>query len=1155
MQIPRVMLNGGEVSEEVASLALVNERVRMGLRTCLNFIPIRSGGAYKRTGFKHCATSTLDYLLTTPRFILRTLTIGSDSYLVEIGEGYIKLYDHEGNRIVRGPDESVSTSMLADWVGVPIITNDGGLVYRLDPITSPPSGNSNYPYVIYVNGTVMSYFSTDVKFAPASMLADTWTIATHADGVRLTNPTIYLNSTVVGTAVLDYRTSLFTPYTEEHLRELDDDDAAFTKLIAHEVYPLGALIRTSESGEDWFYGQVDYNVASEDPYARPSNLQLVTTPPNASENQTLYEYAVAAVDEEGREGPPIIFSAGLGPNVPGPDEPGTQFEWYGRSDNEGEDIYPTGHRHQWRLLPSATDDTARCKWISLSNLGVTGTDAGRHWMLVDIESANSWAPTSVYAGPDFADQMYLPTLPDDLPSAAPFRGEVEGVTAAATPYTTSNRFYPTPNDNDSADVGRFLWCDVHLYLKEHAFTDPNLASIDSAPMSGDTLFIHLPAGVDPNTLDIVLDFEPVREWKVYRRTSRTQKEGFSTRVITATAQKSKAQRAFERAFDPNWTRTQNTAKIDSLATVTRGQWTLLHAFRAFGGVRNSTLSSVARYMFEDKAEDYTPIYGYGPVLPPTEILVKPGQYPHRVLVLGDRLVLGRSEDEDQTFWIGRQGDLFDFGEAAYLDALRPFDRRIDGNSPIEYMVGEEDMILFTSQRTFRFWAPDGIVQESTVALRGNGQFGCLKNVKPVQVEQAFVFANKSGDEMFVMTYDDRRKAYIGQSLTDLAPHIFDHMVPIEGAYTGNPNRLIWWVTSDLQEFPVLLLSAEDQLWSWARCRVHYEDEIFTVASVPQPDGPDKLFAGIRRYVNPSGPTALHHTIESLSEYNDDPEMERYLDGYVEVGQAPSLITAVSWNGVEVSLTVPDIPKTVAATIDKVHILDLTVVSPTDGSVLLRLKDFNCYARGTPSSGQWRLFSDAAGLVPITSLGGAYSITNDINDYFAGTYTYPAWKAGDVVETVTGIEHLEGLAIGVVVNGRHAYLSNGGATGSLDISGLEKWAVHAYVGRWYPTELETYDLCDITDSSQLYGTIKSPTSVKIGVSDTPFLDVAMSGGSLSRHAVDVTDPIVNRSENERLDQVVAKPGSRPSPRVTVRIRQDQPFGAKLHSITPSFESEE
>lgn len=493
------------------------------------------------------------------------------------------------------------------------------------------------------------------------------------------------------------------------------------------------------------------------------------------------------------------------------------------------------------------------------------------------------------------------------------------------------------------------------------------------------------------------------------------------------------------------------------------------------------------------------------------------------------------------------------------DALRPFVRQLATETPIEFLVGDVDLIAFTSKEYFRMWSATGLIADDTVTIDRNAGIGCLPNCKPVQVDQSFVFVDAEGDDCYVLAFEGEagRRRYTAIPLTRKAPHIFRRQTPYEGAYAAGPHPYVCYVGDLLYEAPVLTIDDDDGSPAWSRMQLYPDDEMFTVTSVRDSSGKSALFAGVMRYNADFGEIL---TVEKLSRYNAQGRFDCYADGFVSFGSPPGVITNVSYAGTgnAVRLRVPDFPISPPGTVFRCHIIKCKVVDPSTGDVLFEANNFDCFAKAVPLTQEWALHEDAGGTIRIgADTTASFSVANDLAFSAGdanGSYEFD-WEAGLVVETYTGLDHLEGKTVWVFNNGKHVgtgVVSGGELDAVGDVDVADSYPIWGYVGIPYLAEFETYDMSSTIPG--VHGTKKDTERVKVGVVDTPSVQLAVSGSRLTRQVLRRRTEVASLAVQDRVDYIDVNPSTDTSSDVSVRVHRSltDTGPIKVVSIAPDVE---
>jgi len=169
-------------------------------------------------------------------------------------------------------------------------------------------------------------------------------------------------------------------------------------------------------------------------------------------------------------------------------------------------------------------------------------------------------------------------------------------------------------------------------------------------------------------------------------------------------------------------------------------------------------------------------------------------YPTSCAFHQDRLVLGGSRDLPNRLWLSKSGELWNFDLGTGLDdEAIEFAILSDQVNAIRNVFSGRHLQVFTSGAE---WQVSGDpLTPTTVQLNRQTRVGSVveRNVPPVDVDGATIFAARNGNELREFIYTDVEQAYASNDLALLAQHIIQN--PIDQAF-DKKNRLLHLVLAN-----------------------------------------------------------------------------------------------------------------------------------------------------------------------------------------------------------------------------------------------------------------------------------------------------------------------------------------------------------------------
>lgn len=383
-------------------------------------------------------------------------------------------------------------------------------------------------------------------------------------------------------------------------------------------------------------------------------------------------------------------------------------------------------------------------------------------------------------------------------------------------------------------------------------------------------------------------------------------------------------------------------------------------------------------------------------------------WPTNVSLFRQRLVFGRG----QTVWLGVVGDFENFS-AKNLNGLVATDmaitatlasRRVNNiqwmeplNSAIEAIVcgtaGSEFAVRSQTENS-----PFGPENISALETSGLGS----RKAKPVVISSALMFIQRAGTKLRDISYDFVSNGYQSADQSMLAEHM-----PKPGlnqiVYQQEPYSTIWGARSDgalvamtysREQYP------EAPHGGWHRHPIGGAGKVESLCVIPSPDGTrDELWAIINWTIN--GTTARYVCyMDKERQTNDDPEDSFYLDAGLTLN-----------NTINATLT-PDSGATVAHAINVQFVAGAATWASTDVG---RQIHYRYQTTAIDASGN-SVIAFATAKATITSFSDAQHVLCTIDAAFPSAATIAAngWRM--TVTTITGLSHLEGQTVDLLVNG-------------------------------------------------------------------------------------------------------------------------------------------
>lgn len=231
-------------------------------------------------------------------------------------------------------------------------------------------------------------------------------------------------------------------------------------------------------------------------------------------------------------------------------------------------------------------------------------------------------------------------------------------------------------------------------------------------------------------------------------------------------------------------------------------------------------------------------------------------YPSAVAFYEQRLWLGGTSNDPQTFWGSRTNRYEDFeqipdeGDSGLLFTIAS--NRIN---PIQWMNGQDVLLIGTlgGEFTAESSSPEEGITPANIKVKQRSAFGSANKVAAQFVDSALIIAHRNTRRLHELSYDFQSDRYQGVDLTayahDIAPD------GIKGiAYQASPFRQVWIYTTDGTLAAMTYVREEDVI-PWATFPIGYPSGatavgVESICTIPHPDGDqDQLWLVVKRVIS------------------------------------------------------------------------------------------------------------------------------------------------------------------------------------------------------------------------------------------------------------------------------------------------------------------
>jgi hypothetical protein len=417
-------------------------------------------------------------------------------------------------------------------------------------------------------------------------------------------------------------------------------------------------------------------------------------------------------------------------------------------------------------------------------------------------------------------------------------------------------------------------------------------------------------------------------------------------------------------------------------------------------------------------------------------------YPGTATYYQQRLVLGGSIAQPQTFWMSETGifDGFETNLPLEADDAISFTLASRQVNEIRHLVPLGALLALTSGAEWQIASGDKGLAPDTVEASVQGYRG-TSHLPPLLIGSSALYVQARGTIVRDLTYSFELDGYAGDDLTVFSNHLFRGFTLDDWAYSQEPNSLVWAVRSDGALLSMTYVR-EQQVVAWAR-HDSAGGTFESVASVSE-GAEDALYAVVNRAIN--GSTVRY--IERLESREFD-DLEDYFG--VDAG--------LTYDGRNTTATTLTLSGGTEWKTDETLVLTSSVATFTAGVVGRR---FRLTSGDTFADVEVTAFTSDT----VVSVEPVRLVPEALHDTATADWALMA-------TTLSGLDHLEGETVSIAADG-NAAPSATVVSGSIT---LATQAAVAHVGLPIESDLETLPINQTTKSGDnLRGNVKNVPAV-------------------------------------------------------------------------------
>lgn len=391
-----------------------------------------------------------------------------------------------------------------------------------------------------------------------------------------------------------------------------------------------------------------------------------------------------------------------------------------------------------------------------------------------------------------------------------------------------------------------------------------------------------------------------------------------------------------------------------------------------------------------------------------------GMWPGLNAVHQQRQVYAASTNSPLTLWGSRPGffDNFDVSDIVAENDSYEFELDSGDLTPIKHLMVVRGGLLCLTETGI--WVVNGgnesaAITPTNVLADPHTFVGCA-DVRPIRIDTDLIYVEHKGYTVRELAYNDFSKLYSGTDISILSNHFFSKSQEITSwTYASDPHKLIWAVKTD-GKMLTLTIVKDQKVYAW--CEHGTKGFVERVLTLEE-DGRDIVYFIVQRYVNGRWTKSL----ESLSS-----RLIAHVENAVVMDSALTLPTTEPAAILNFSAATGACTFTAASAVFSVG--DVGKVLRAHGGKA----EITGYTSATVITGTW--IRDPTHFIPETE---------DLGPSASGD-----WTLDDPVSTVSGLHHLEGQTVQVLVDGNRQtdkVVSAGSI--SLDIAGTRVCVGLAY----------------------------------------------------------------------------------------------------------------
>lgn len=419
---------------------------------------------------------------------------------------------------------------------------------------------------------------------------------------------------------------------------------------------------------------------------------------------------------------------------------------------------------------------------------------------------------------------------------------------------------------------------------------------------------------------------------------------------------------------------------------------------------------------------------------PTGLTLSAGNYPTAVTFYEQRLIYGGTDNNPQTLYFSKSGDVDNFTTGTAVDD--GIEYTVSGGGKIIWLRGTDRFLTIGSLDDIlkATGGIDDVITPESISIKPTNSYG-VSSINPIGKGSQIFYMQENNLIMRSLEFDFTQDAFFPADRNTIAEHITRTGVVDITFQEGRPN-IVWGVRTDGVLIGMTVEDAES-ISGWHKHIT--QGEFQSVATLPRSNNYEQLWACVKRDND--------YFIEYLSEDVNFVRREDYITASKADDEAlyGRLIFEQQREYIYTDSTLSYYG-------DDLFTETLTLGAVSGATTLTA--SGAVFTSSDVGKNIWRKSAtgNEFGVCEIIAYNSSTSVDVQVNEEFSGV-SIPSGEWFITTDTVTGLEHLEGKTVSIVTDGgQHPQKSvtNGAVT-------LDRQHAVVHVGLGYTGYIETNDI--------------------------------------------------------------------------------------------------